>query len=432
MDTPTNLLAEKAVLGSILLNNTHFYECDSLTPDDFSMVAHKRLYGAMVALSEARRPIDVLTLDEHMGIALEAIGGPAYVCSLVDGVPERPNIANYVRMVADMAQRRRLIATCEAAVNQARDDSETTADCLSVTLERVTNLAAESGDHKPLQVKDFADGVFDAVIRQSMSASEEIAVGLPTGITRLDRDTTGIRPGEFWVIGGATNSGKTPLLTQIMLENLERGRACLLFSLEMKRDAILMRMIPKKSAGVIKPSFLRDARKMTDYHRAEFEKLRSAVKNWPLWVNDISEITATQLAAQAKLAIARHHIKLIGVDFLSLMSGPQSENRTLEMTAIVLALRNLAKDTGVPVVAISQLSRQPDKHNPKPPVKEQLLGAGAIEQAAHVILLTYMPTDENRQRTGDNLIIVDKQRDGLTGAIPVRFDTLTLTFEEQV
>jgi replicative DNA helicase len=425
---PTESVAvEKAVLGAILLDHDAIYQCGDMKSSDFYLSSNRTIFGAMYELAMTGYPIDMLTVVDSLQKSnkLESVGGAGYVSSLIDGVPDRPSIEHYVKTVLDSSQRRNLVNLCASAIEQCKDSTEKTEDCLSSVVDKILHLAGNDNG-KSVHVKDYSYKVYEDVMKIADTPLSELPVGLPTGIPGVDRLTTGVREGEFWVVASWTGEGKSVLATQIIMENARRAVPVLWFTQEMSRKQVLLRMIPSLTDGIVKGRHLRDPRHMTAPQRAEFERTRAIVDSWPLWVNDSASMEITQLYAQAVAMVKRQKVKLIVVDYLQLIRG-RGESRYEKVTDVSNMLRELAKNHA-PVIAVSQLSK-PERGDKRPPRVFDMKESGSIEQDAHVVLMPYRPQDKEGHYSGEDLIIVGKQREGRTGAVKVRFDSLTLTFQ---
>lgn len=423
----THVEAEKTVLGSILMDNQSIYQCGDIQVEDFFLTSHRQLFAGMKLLVEQNLPVDVITLSNHLQNTgqLKVIGDVTYIASLIDGVVGG-SIHHVVKIVKDLALRRRHVQLCNAAISQAFDLSDTTENCIAVTSDRIMTLAGKSQHNRSYRMSEYSEGVYADIERLS-EVDPTKNIGLPTGIKRLDDFTTGIRPGELWILGSWTGSGKTALLAQMVAACAGVGRPALWFTQEMSRRAVLLRLIPALTNGTITA---RKVRRPYDMSRSELELFRqtkSVIDKWPLYVNDATSLDITHLVAHARMMIQQHHVELVAVDYLQLLRA-EAPNRYERVTKISEALRELSKKTNVPVVVVSQLSRPEDKKI-RPPRPFDLKESGNVENDAHVIILPYRPQDKEGHFTKEDVIIIGKQREGPTGSVPVEFSTSTLTFD---
>lgn len=418
----TNIDAEKAILGSILVNPEMIYRCGDIKAEYFFLGNHRSIFDRMRTMSVLGTPIDYISLYDRLRIDNQAVE-PAYITSLVDFAVS--DVDGHVRSVTDYHMRREHVRMCNSAISQAFDLSETTDSCISVTHDRLLSIAG-NGNHKSALFKDYSFDVYAEIDRLS-KVSPYDSIGLTTGIPNLDRATTGLRAGEFWVLGSWTGSGKTALLTQIIGANARDKVPVLWFTQEMTKTQVMIRMIPGLTEGKIRAKDLRNPRNMSGAELKVFFDTQPVVDSWPLWVHDATSIDVANMSAHARMMIQRHGIKLIAVDYLQLLKA-DAPNRYERFTKVSETLRELAKSTGVPVIVVSQLSRPEDKKL-RPPRPFDLKECGNIENDAHVIIMPYRPQDRDGHYTMEDVILVGKQREGPTGSVKVQFSTSTLTFD---
>lgn len=420
-------MAERAILGAVLEDSDAIYQCGDLKPDDFEHPHHRVIFATMTSLAmQGHRP-DLVTIVAELGRRkqLRSAGDVGFISDLVNGLVA-PNVGEYVRLVVDSAKRRKLLALSGSIKAMCEDQSESTADCMSVSVDRLLELAGSS-ENSSLRLAEYSGAVFESINKLANTPKSDLPVGLPTGIPKVDDITTGIREGELWIIASFTGEGKTVLATQIIVENASRGIPVLWFTHEMSRKQVLLRMIPNLTNGVVKGRHLRDPRHMTPGQLMEFMRTQQVIDTWPLWVNDCASMEITALFAQAMAQVKRNGIRLIVVDYIQLVKG-RGESRYERVTDVSNQLRELAKMSSVPVLAVSQMSK-PENREKRTPRIFDLKESGSIEQDAHVIVMPYRPQEKDGHYTGEDLIIIGKQREGPTGSVKVRFDSLTLTFQ---
>lgn len=422
--------AEKAILGQLLLNNDSFYRCGKIQIEDFSTDATRTIFHRIATRISGGQSVDLVTLvaelDERKELA--KVGNVGFVASLIEGVPERPHVDEYVRIVRDLSTRRRLVNACQSAVAQAYDGSETVSDCLSLMNDRLLAIAGKHKDGNSVKLSDFTFDVYDAIEKTSLM-DPYVSIGLTSSIPQLDEITTGLRPGELWILGSWTGSGKTALLTQIMVENLKRNVPVQLFTQEMTRKQFAYRMIPQAMDGKVSARELRNPRHLSTAQLRLIRESQSIIDSWPLWINDAATLDIAELVASSHMAVHRHNVQLIGVDYLQLLSAP-GESRYDRVSKVSGALRELAKTLNVPLVVVSQLSR-PETKEKRAPRLFDLKESGQVENDAHVILFPFRPEDKEGHYTGDDVIIIAKQREGPTGAIRVEFNRQVLRFDSR-
>ncbi|HLV85813.1 MAG TPA: DnaB-like helicase C-terminal domain-containing protein [Candidatus Sulfotelmatobacter sp.] len=428
---PTCEAEERRVLGAILEGNPAAYDLaaqQGITSADFFLQSHRLIYSALSDMSESGEGIDVLTVAGILRDRghLAQLGGEAYLADLLSGVVFEPrNFASCVKRVRNAADLRKIVSACQATIGQAGDNGAKASECAELLNE---NLVAIQMGTSEVPTERIATPE-DYPAWQKLSDCGQSLPGLTTGLSCLDSATTGIRAREFWILGGRTGDGKTSLMLQIAAANCEDGVPVLIFSMEMSRPELLHRLWAQKSSV---PFWrIRNSVTSSREERDSLRKVSSDIERWPLWVNDSSSLTIQKLCSLARIAIRQHQIKLICVDYVQLISCPAREERE-RITKVSNALRALAKTTGVPVLAVSQLSRPRDGNQNARPNRFSLKESGSLENDAHVIVLTYRPTSNyDDQPTGEDQLIVAKQRHGAVGSETVHFKPEALKFFER-
>lgn len=412
--------AERCIIGSILMDNKAIWECGDMRADYFGLDIHQRIFSKMLELDGAAKAIDMITLGDAMGWDRNS-HEYATLEDILLGTVERPSIALYVDMVRDSAKRRHLAMACQELIGHLDDKANDTNDLLDIHEDLILRLRSAGLANKSVHVREVMDSVLDEVCRQREHKDE--LVGLSTGIDSIDYTTTGIRPGEYWVIGAAPSRGKTVLGAQIIAANVSTGIPAIAFTYEMTKEQFVKRMIPAESK--VQAQTIRDFRQGTDEEEKRVKAAGAAIAEWPFWVCDPEGMTAPELAAVAKLHIRRNGVKLVVVDYLQIINGP-GDIRT-RVGAVSNALRSLAKSENVAVIALSQL-RRPASEDERPTMFH-LKETGDIEAHAHCILLLYRPKNEMGSWTGRDEIIIAKQREGLVGSDEVVLHNEKLRFE---
>jgi replicative DNA helicase len=433
---PANVEAERSILGAILLDNFAYNQAaEHLRAEDFSLDSHRRIYSRMIDLSESSRPIDLITLVEELERRkeLEAIGDVGYISSLLDGVPDRPSIEHYVRIVRDKALLRGLIHAANSAIARAAEQSDPAEEILNDAEASIFQLSEKRIGRGFMGVQEIVKESFGSV--DALLQRGQRITGLETHYADLDEMTSGLQPSDLVIIAARPSMGKTAFALNIA-ENAatHEGKVVGVFSLEMSREALLLRMLC--SAARV------DSHKMRtgSLWREDMEKVVHAMEKLataPLFIDDTPGISLSEMRAKARrLQQSEKRLDMIIVDYLQLMSssaGKRYENRTQEVSAISRGLKALAKELRVPVVALSQLSRAPESrggdHRPQ---LADLRESGSIEQDADVVMFIfreeiYKPDDP--ELDGRAEIIIAKQRNGPTGRINLAFLKRSTRFE---
>jgi len=441
---PANIDAEKTILGAILLDNAaHAEAAEKLESDDFSLDSHRRIFLRMSELMDAQRAVDIVTLANELSRfkEVESVGGVAYLASLTEGLPRRPVIEEYIRIVKDKSLLRKLMGICSMAIARAADQGETALEVLGAAeaqLMQVTEKGITTGFQSLDQIVQHSFGTIDNLYKQSREVT-----GLATGFKQLDTMTSGLQKGELIIIAARPSMGKTALAINIAENAAVYSKATVaVFSLEMSKESLLRRMLASQ-AWV-------DQRKLQTgfLGREDQVKLQNALGQLVesrLYIDDTAGISLAEMRAKARrLKQNAGGLDLIVVDYLQLMSAtlPSSgrknyENRTQEVSAISRGLKALSKELDVPVVALSQLSRASERRgDDKRPMLSDLRESGSIEQDADVVAFIHREAyyDRSDEKSEDEKarseIILAKQRNGPTGTVHLNFVARFTRFDD--
>ena len=435
---PANVEAERSILGAILLDNLSYHQAaEHLKPDDFSLDSHRRIYSRMMDLAESARPIDMITLVEELDRhkELEPIGDVAYVSGLLDGVPDRPSIEHYVKIVRDKALLRGLMHAANAAIARAADQSDPAEEILNDAEAAIFQLSEKRIGRGFMGVQEIVKESFGSV--DALLQRGQRITGLETHYTDLDEMTSGLQKSDLIIVAARPSMGKTAFALNIA-ENaaIEDKKVVGVFSLEMSREALLLRLLCSRarvdSHKMRTGSLWRDD--MNKVVRA-MEELASA----PIFIDDTPGIALSEMRAKARrLMQSQGKLDLIIVDYLQLMSGGSKryENRTQEVSAISRGLKALAKELTVPVISLSQLSRAPESrggdHRPQ---LADLRESGSIEQDADVVAFIFREEvykQDDPELQGKAELIIAKQRNGPTGKVTLAFLKNSTRFESML
>jgi replicative DNA helicase len=421
-----NVDAERSVLGAILMNPNACDEAGSLgtIADDFSLDSHRKIYRCMEELAYKGTAIDMVTLISLLSDRKElaSVGDAGYVASLVEGLPDRPSIKHYIRIVKEKAAQRKLTHSCNAVLGGIADEM-TSGDAMEYLQDQILQIQTGTDDKPAERVISFSDQVYKEW--KHIANGDGSLIGISTSLDSLDIATTGIRGGELWLIGGRTGDGKTALALQITAANCRHGIPVGFFSIEMAKGDLLQRLWSHE--GRLPFQRIRYPRHLDPGTRERIQNAMCEVGKWPLFVVEDGSLSIQKLLAKARLLIRQEKIQLLIVDYVQLVSAPARDEKE-RLTKISNTLRCLAKDTGVPVIAVSQLSRPKDGNQNFRPNKFHLKESGSMENDSHVIILTYRPVDEFGNPTGEDELIIAKQRHGPVSNERVCFDSKTLTF----
>ncbi|MCS6799941.1 MAG: replicative DNA helicase [Myxococcota bacterium] len=423
---PHSLEAERAVLGGILLDNRAMNIVSAiLERDDFYRESHALVYDALAELFKSGKPMDTVTVREYLVARgkLQQAGGDEGLLELTHAIPTVAHIEAHARIVKDRALVRRMILTCCHIISRGHGDYGDATEFLDAA-EREVFLVAKSAQRTRYEpIRDVVLRTFEA-IRAAADRGERIT-GLPTGFHDLDAMTAGMHPGELIVVAGRPGMGKTAFALNVAVNACRlRGIGVGIFSLEMPKEQLVQRMLCAE-AGV-DGQRLRTGQLMHD----DWKKLARAagtLTQLPIFLDDTASLTIMELRAKTRRLHAESGLGLVVVDYLQLMrAGGRHDSREQEISEISRSLKSLAKELGIPVVALSQLNRnveqRPEKN--RRPMIADLRESGAIEQDADTILFVFR--EELYQRDNPELrnraeIIVGKQRNGPTGTVHVAF-----------
>jgi replicative DNA helicase len=432
---PANVEAERSILGAILLDNFAYNQAaEHLRVEDFSLDSHRRIYSRMVDLAESSRPIDMITLiedlDRHKD--LQPIGDVAYVSSLLHGVPDRPSIEHYVKIVRDKALLRGLIHAANTAIARASDQSDAAEEVLNDCEAAIFQLSEKRIGRGFLGIQEIVRESFGSV--DALLQRGQRITGLATHYTDLDEMTSGLQRSDLIIIAARPSMGKTAFVMNIA-ENaaIEDQQVVGVFSLEMSREALLMRLLCSQARV--------DAHKMRtgSLWQDDTRKVVRAMEQLahaPIFIDDTPGISLSEMRAKARrLKQSQGRLDLIIVDYLQLMSGGSKryENRTQEVSAISRGLKALAKELQVPVIALSQLSRAPESRSgDHRPQLADLRESGSIEQDADLVMFIFREEVYNHDDPdlqGKAEIIIGKQRNGPIGRVNLAFLKSCTRFE---
>jgi replicative DNA helicase len=357
------------ILGAVLLENQALSEAEErLTAEDFSLDSHRRIYQRMTELSGSGHSIDLITLTNELSKykEIESVGGVAYISSLTEGLPRRPVIEEYIRIVKDKSLLRQLMLICSAAIANAADQSETALEVLNRAEAQLLVVGEKSINKGLASLEDIVAGSFGSIDNLYQQARE--VTGLATYFTEFDKMTSGLQKGELIIIAARPSMGKTAWAINIAQNAAVQGKAVVaVFSLEMSKEALLRRMLASQ-AWV-------DQRKLQTgfLGRDDQDKLRRALEDLvesKVFIDDTPGISLAEMRAKTRRLKQSNGgvIDLIVIDYLQLMTaslpsqgGKKFENRTQEVSAISRGLKALAKEMDVPVIALSQLSRSSER-----------------------------------------------------------------------
>lgn len=422
---------EEAILGAIMLvKNTMDTVTSLLTPECFYVDAHQRIYKAMLQLQAKSSPVDLLTVVQQLKVneELEMVGGAYFITKLTSSVVSTANIEAHMRIVYEKYLQREVIRLCGETLTYAYEDSADAFELLDVLDGKLTRL--NSGHHNVSAVH------IQAGMSQSFTRINELRhlnsemIGIPSGFTALDRVTMGWRKIDLIILAARPSVGKTAFalnLARNAAMNDFKPTPVLFFSMEMSTGQLIDRLMSAESEIWIEKI---STGKMDDMQVEQLYVKTGKLYKAPIYFDDTPAQNILQLRSKARLAVRKYGVGIIIVDYLQLMSGVERKgNREQEISQISRGLKALAKELEIPVIALSQLSREPDKRtgNNKMPQLSDLRESGAIEQDADTVMFMYRPEYYNQSSnewgestSGETHIRIAKHRNGKLDTIKIR------------
>lgn len=432
---PSNVDAERFVLGSIMLDDSAFVGvAGTLTADDFSLEKHRKIFVRMLQINDRGERIDRVTVANELMRQgeLESVDGLTYLVSLDDGLPRVPNLDSYVKIIKDKSSLRRIIAMAQQLMNRALLEADEPDQILAGAEESLLKLGesrANDGLITPLKVIQNYQGGINAFLDPSKRIK-----GISTGFTKLDEMTGGLHPGELIILAARPSMGKTALALNIAWHVATRLRqAVAIFSLEMSNESLLTRMLCS-SAYVDSQRFR--AGYLTQEERSKLRHAANEMVEAPLFIDDTPGVNLMDMHAKLRRLQAEQPLGLVIVDYLQLMSvRGRSENRNQEVSALSRGMKLLAKELHVPMLVLSQLSRAPEtRQGDHRPQLSDLRESGSIEQDADLVGFIFREEVYKRDREdlrGLAELILAKQRNGPVGKIDMVFLHSLTKFENR-
>lgn len=414
---PHDTRAEIAVLGSMLLDTDALELClEELQPEDFYDPAHQELFRCMRSLHEARAPVDVVSLVtelDRMG-KLRLVGDAGYVSDLIIRTPSSANVKHYSSVVADRSIQRRLIRAGNDITRDAMNSAMEVDDMLSEAERRIYDISLNQADDTLQHVGEIVISTYEQM--EALRATKGEIIGIPTGFIDLDNKTSGLKKSDLIIVAGRPAMGKTSFAINIAQHAaLNEGRTVAIFSLEMSREQLLMRMFSTESRI--------DLQKILSGTTSNMEVIEIAnhldeFRNSKLYVDDSSSANVPSIRSKCRKLKAREGLDLIVIDYLQLMrSSRKSENRQQEVSEITRSLKILARELDVPIMLLSQLSRGPEQRAEHKPMLADLRESGAIEQDADIVMLLYREKVYDPDASDLAEVIIAKHRNGPTGTV---------------
>jgi replicative DNA helicase len=420
---PHNIEAEQSALGGMLLSQEAIADVlEVVSASDFYAPKHELIFNAIIHLFGRGEPTDVIAVTDHLnkqGNLLKA-GGADYLHSLSSFVPTAASAGYYAKIVSDKAILRRLINAGTRIAQSGYDSQGEVEDLVNQAQSEVFAVVSQTAKDDYVGLSESIDfAIRDIELAQNRGGG---LTGIPTGFTNLDSYTHGLHSGQLVIVAARPSVGKSTFALDIARNAaIRNNQATIFFSLEMGRSEIAMRMLSAES-GI----YLQSMRKgtLTEGDWAKLAAVRGKINDAPLYIDDSPNMSLVEIRAKCRRLAQQVQLKMVVIDYIQLMSsGKKVESRQQEVSEFSRALKLLAKELDVPVVALSQLNRQPEQTKDKRPELSHLRESGSLEQDADVVVLLHREGlfEKDHPRAGEADLILAKQRNGPTGTVTVAF-----------
>lgn len=414
---PQNLEAEQGLLGALLIDKDAIIKvAEFLRPDHFYHEHHSLIYKAVLALFERREPIDMITVPEELRKvnALATVGGAGYLTDLVNLSPVSYHVEHYGKLIKDIALKRKLITTAGKISDMAFMQGREVRQLLEEAEQALFSISQEYLHEQFVPIKTILEKSFDRLDELQKHRGE--LRGVPTGFPTINRMLSGLQESNLIIVAGRPSLGKSSFALNIaQAAAVEHKVPIAIFSLEMSREQLADRLLSSQAdvdAWHITSGNLKDE---------DFKKIGDAMGELAeakLFVDDTPGINILEMRTKARRLQIDENIKLVIVDYLQLIQGRNLENRVQEVSEITQALKNMARELKIPVMACAQLSRAVESRGEKRPQLSDLRESGSIEQEADVVMFLYREDDDNRS---DVKLYIAKHRNGPTGELDLFF-----------
>jgi len=433
---PHSIEAEKACLGAILIDPSYSISeiADIITPDDFYSSRHQIIFKNILDLYNNNQPIDILTITEKLkdNNQLDICGGTSYIVSLTTLVPTSANIKYYAKIIKDKSQLRSLMDVANKIYQMALTDTDDVEATIDYAEHLIFSIAEKKKSGNLVDIKSLLEKTIDII--DSRIKNKGVYTGIPSGFKDLDDITYGFHNSDLIIIAARPSMGKTSFALNIAANMaIKYKKSILIFSLEMSSEQLVQRILASEArvdsvklrSGILQKSDWQNILRTVD-----------SLSNAKIWIEATPAISYTEMRAIARRLKAKNELDVIIVDYLQLIGNPQGqkfENRQTAVSEISRNLKIIARELNVPVIALSQLSREVEKRSDKEPVLSDLRESGAIEQDADLVAFIHRPGYYNKDEN-DRIaeIIIAKHRNGPTGKVKLIFFSEYTKFEDYI
>ena len=424
---PQAVDVEEAVLGAMLLEADVVTDilCQ-LTPESFYKRPHQLIFSAMATLAGRNEPVDILTVSDELERRgeLEEAGGAAYLSRLTTKIGSAAHVDYHARILKGKFLQREMISIAYGVLHDAFDGDVPVVDLINDTQDRIYQLEEHGVRTEVMPLKVALSQTLDRISENQ--EREDGLSGIPSGYVGIDRVTFGWQPGDLVILAARPSVGKTAFaLTMARNMAVDHHIPVAFFSTEMSKEQLSLRLLISESG--LPSEKLKGAKKM---NQREWEQLNNAVgrlEKAPVMIDSTGSISVNELRAKARRLVSREGVKVIIVDYLQHMAGPAGvQNREQEVAAISRILKDIAIELNVPVIALSQLSREVEKRGgSKRPQLSDLRDSGSIEQDADIVMFLHRPEyhglEDETSFPGETNVIIAKHRNGEVGEVKMRF-----------
>ena len=432
---PQNIDAERSVLGALMLDKDAVIKIANLIRlGDFYKDIHNTIYEAMIELYEQREPIDVLSLSNRLEEKgqLEKIGGSSYLTSLANAVPSSSNIVHYAKVVQKKSTLRKLITTASEIVELGYKESEDVEKILDEAEQKLFGVSQKYIKQDFVPIKSILEAAFNRI--DELHKGDHQLRGIPTGYPDMDNILAGFQKSDLVILAARPSIGKTTLALDLARQIAVQQKIPVgIFSLEMSSDQLIDRMLAAESG--VDLWRLRTGRLKTGDGDDDFQRIGEAMgilSEAPIFIDDAGSANVMEMRTMARRLQSEHNVGLIIIDYLQLMEGRSGDgNRVNEISEISRALKQLARELNIPIIALSQLSRAVESRSPQIPKLSDLRESGSIEQDADIVMFLYREDREKPDTPNKNIVEVHvaKHRNGPVGRLSLYFNENSTTFK---
>jgi replicative DNA helicase len=414
--------AERSVLGASMLDERALIEvAEKIKPEDFYKKNHQEIFASMMQLHRQNAPVDSLTVSEELSKrgVLEMVGGRAYVAGLASDVPSIANASEYASIVAEKALLRNLIIVSDDVMSKSYADDTEAEKMLDYAEQQIMDIARKRQSRSVVALSDILLDNMEMINERSKTKGQ--ITGVPTGLTDLDRKTSGLQKSDLIILAARPSMGKTAFALCVAKNAAAKGNKVMIFSLEMSKEQLTQRLLAMEA--MVDSDKMRKGDLNTEDWKA-LSKAADSLDKAKIFIDDTPGMPLMEMKNKCRRLKEKEGLDLVIVDYLQLMEmGGRVESRQLEIAALSRQMKQMARELECPVIALSQLSRASEQRKDNRPILSDLRDSGAIEQDADVVLFLYRDEVYNpeTEKPGECEVNVAKQRNGPIGVVEVRW-----------